>query len=109
VIGFPHGSSTLDVKHFEARRAVEEGGKEIDMVVNIGRVKSGKWEFVRHEIETVNKLVVEMDAILKVIFENDCTLIRHPIPFRSGFCFLGCFIFFLFALLNLILLVGERT
>lgn len=43
VIGFPHGNSTLEIKAFEARRAVEEGGKEIDMVVNIGRVKSGKW------------------------------------------------------------------
>ncbi|KAH9215889.1 hypothetical protein DL95DRAFT_363985 [Leptodontidium sp. 2 PMI_412] len=71
VIGFPHGNSTLEVKTFEARRAVEEGGKEIDMVVNIGRVKSGKWEFVRHEIETVNRTVVEHGAVLKVIFEND--------------------------------------
>ncbi|KAK0130321.1 hypothetical protein ONS96_000842 [Cadophora gregata f. sp. sojae] len=71
VIGFPHGNSTLEVKAFEARRAVEEGGKEIDMVVNIGRVKSGKWEYVRHEIETLNKIVVERGAILKVIFEND--------------------------------------
>jgi len=42
------------------------------MVVNIGRVKSGKWEFVRHEIETLNRTVVERGAILKVIFENDC-------------------------------------
>ncbi|KAG4426032.1 hypothetical protein IFR04_000739 [Cadophora malorum] len=71
VIGFPHGNSTLEVKKFEAVRAVEEGGKEIDMVVNIGRVKSGKWEFVRHEIETLNRTVVERGAILKVIFEND--------------------------------------
>ncbi|KAH7389019.1 hypothetical protein BKA64DRAFT_127742 [Cadophora sp. MPI-SDFR-AT-0126] len=71
VIGFPHGNSTLEVKVFEARRAVEEGGKEIDMVVNIGRVKSGKWEFVRHEIERVNQTVVERGSILKVIFEND--------------------------------------
>jgi len=71
VIGFPHGNSTTEVKVFEARRAVEEGGKEIDMVVNVGRVLSGKWEFVKGEIEKVNEAVVERGAILKVIFEND--------------------------------------
>ncbi|KAL2062893.1 hypothetical protein VTL71DRAFT_5965 [Oculimacula yallundae] len=71
VIGFPHGNSTVEVKAFEAKRAVEEGGNEIDMVVNIGRVRSGKWEYVRHEIEVMNKIVVERGAILKVIFEND--------------------------------------
>jgi deoxyribose-phosphate aldolase len=72
VIGFPHGNSTTEVKVFEATKAVEEGGKEIDMVVNVGRVLSGKWEFVKGEIEKVNQAVVERGAILKVIFENDC-------------------------------------
>ncbi|CZT43181.1 probable deoxyribose-phosphate aldolase [Rhynchosporium secalis] len=71
VIGFPHGNSTVEIKAFEAKRAVEEGGNEIDMVVNIGRVRSGKWEFVRHEIETVHKVVTGRGATLKVIFEND--------------------------------------
>lgn len=71
VIGFPHGNSTTEVKVFEARRAAEEGGKEIDMVVNIGRVLSGKWEYVKNEIKKVNEAVVEAGAILKVIFEND--------------------------------------
>lgn len=74
VIGFPHGNSTTEVKMFEARRAVEEGGNEIDMVVNIGRVLSGKWEFVEKEIKLINEVVVEKGAILKVIFENDCKL-----------------------------------
>lgn len=72
VIGFPHGNSTTEVKVFEARRAVYEGGSEIDMVVNIGRVQSGKWEYVKNEICKVNEVVVEGGAILKVIFENDC-------------------------------------
>jgi len=71
VIGFPHGNSTTEVKVFEARRAVYEGGREVDMVVNIGRVKSGKWEYVENEISKVNEVVVEGGAILKVIFEND--------------------------------------
>lgn len=72
VIAFPHGNSTTDVKLFEAINAVSEGGVEIDMVVNIGRVLSEKWEYVAHEIRVVNQAVVERGAILKVIFENDC-------------------------------------
>ena len=82
VIGFPHGNSTTEVKIFEARRAAEEGGKEIDMVVNIGRVLSGKWEYVTNEIALVNKAVIEKGAILKVIFENDCKL--WPISWAFG-------------------------
>jgi deoxyribose-phosphate aldolase len=78
VIGFPHGNSTTEVKVFEASRAADEGGKEIDMVVNVGRVLSGKWEFVKGEIEKVNAAVVERGAILKVIFENDCKY-RNPL------------------------------
>jgi len=71
VIGFPHGNSTTEVKVFEAVRAVEEGGKEIDMVVNVGRVLSGKWEYVAHEIRLVNQAVTGRGSVLKVIFEND--------------------------------------
>ncbi|KAE8447833.1 hypothetical protein EG329_010062 [Mollisiaceae sp. DMI_Dod_QoI] len=71
VIGFPHGNSTTEVKVFEAVRAVEEGGKEIDMVVNVGRVLSGKWEYVKHEIRLVNQAVTSRGSVLKVIFEND--------------------------------------
>lgn len=76
MIGFPHGNSTTEVKVFEARRAVEEGGNEIDMVVNIGRVLSGKWEYVEKEIRAINKVVVDSGAILKVIFENDCEFLN---------------------------------
>jgi len=79
VIGFPHGNSTTEVKMFEAQRAVEEGGNEIDMVVNIGRVLSGKWEFVEKEIRLINQVVVERGAILKVIFENDYLQDEHII------------------------------
>src|SRR4051794_11716597 len=46
VIGFPAGNSTLEVKVFEAERAVEAGGHEIDMVVNVGKVLSKDWEYV---------------------------------------------------------------
>ncbi len=72
VIGFPHGNSTTEVKVFEARRAVKEGGKEVDMVINIGKALSGEWGYVETEIDEVNRAVVDEGAVLKVIFENDC-------------------------------------
>ncbi|TVY43125.1 Deoxyribose-phosphate aldolase [Lachnellula occidentalis] len=71
VVGFPHGGSTPEVKLFETKRAVYEGGKEVDFVINIGRARSGKWEFVKYEIFRVNEAAVEGGAILKVIFENE--------------------------------------
>lgn len=71
VIGFPAGNSSTAVKVFEAARAVEEGGKEVDMVVNVGKVLSGDWAYVRAEIEQVNAAVVRGGAVLKVIFETD--------------------------------------
>ncbi|PVH75084.1 deoxyribose-phosphate aldolase-like protein [Cadophora sp. DSE1049] len=71
VIGFPAGNSTTEVKVFEATRAAEAGGKEIDMVINIGKALSGEWEYVATEVQAVNSAVVAKGAILKVIFEND--------------------------------------
>lgn len=82
MIGFPHGNSTTEVKVFEAGRAAEMGGQEIDMVVNIGKVLSGEWEYVKDEIAQINKTVVEKGAILKVIFENDCSL-AFLLPLRG--------------------------
>lgn len=72
VIGFPHGNSTTEIKVAEARNAARDGGDEIDMVVNIGKVLGGEWEYVREEIRAVNEVVTRgYGAILKVIFEND--------------------------------------
>ena len=71
VIGFPHGSSTREVKLFETRKAIEDGATEIDMVVNIGKVLGEEWEEVEQEIKAINDLCVTNGAILKVIFEND--------------------------------------
>jgi deoxyribose-phosphate aldolase len=72
VIGFPHGNSTTQVKVFEATEAAKAGGKEIDMVINLGKALSGEWEYVEGEIGEVNAVVATHGAILKVIFENDC-------------------------------------
>lgn len=77
VIGFPHGNSTMDIKVQEAAAAVSAGGQEIYMVVNIGKVLGEDWNYVRKEIECVNKVVIQHGAILKVIFENDYLQHRH--------------------------------
>lgn len=71
VIAFPHGNSTTSIKVREAVEAVAAGASEIDMVVNIGKVLGGDWDYVSDEIEAVNALVARGGAILKVIFEND--------------------------------------
>jgi deoxyribose-phosphate aldolase len=71
VVGFPHGSSRLDLKVREASSAMIDGAEELDVVVNIGKVLSGDWDYVAEEIREVNQVVVGGGAILKVIFEND--------------------------------------
>ena len=53
VIGFPLGANTIRVKEMEALIAVEDGADEIDMVINIGAVKNGDYEYVRNEIEDI--------------------------------------------------------
>ncbi len=71
VIGFPHGSNTTDLKIIETIEACRNGATEIDMVVNIGKVIGGDWDFVEQEIEQINNACFEQTAALKVIFEND--------------------------------------
>jgi deoxyribose-phosphate aldolase len=70
VVGFPHGSSTTEAKAFETERAVELGAREIDMVLNIGRLRSGRADEVREDIAAVVRVARRKDAIVKVIFEN---------------------------------------
>ena len=71
VIGFPHGNSAISVKEAETVQACRDGAVEIDMVVNIGKVLGGDWDYVQREIATIKKVCSEHGAILKVIFEND--------------------------------------
>ncbi len=71
VIGFPHGNSTIDIKSEETKRACKDGAREIDMVVNIGKVLSEDWKYIENEIDAVLKECRHFKAILKVIFEND--------------------------------------
>jgi deoxyribose-phosphate aldolase len=71
VIGFPHGNSTINIKVTETLDAIKNGAAEIDMVVNIGKVLSEDWIFVREELKSINNACTHNNAILKVIFEND--------------------------------------
>ena len=71
VIGFPHGNSRIDVKVFEAERAIDDGAEEIDMVVNTGKVLSEDWDYVNNEIGSIVAVTKKHGAALKVIFEND--------------------------------------
>ena len=70
VVGFPHGSSTTATKAFEAERALDDGAHELDMVLNIARLRSGRDDEVRGEIATIVELAAGRGAIVKVILEN---------------------------------------
>ena len=71
VVGFPHGSSKLEIKTFEAETACQDGAKELDLVLNIGKVLSSHWDYVEAEVRTVKECARRNKALLKVIFEND--------------------------------------
>lgn len=71
VTGFPQGNSTIEVKVFETEQACRDGAQEIDMVMNIGKVLSGDWEYIDREIGAIVRVTKSHDAALKVIFEND--------------------------------------
>jgi len=79
VIGFPHGNGTTGIKVAETEQAILDGASEIDMVINIGKVLGGDWDFVRAEIGAVNQACLHNGAILKVIFETDYLQDRHII------------------------------
>jgi len=69
-IGFPHGGHTTAVKVAEAKQALADGGQELDMVVNISKVLSGDWEYVRTDLAAVIDLTHQHNQKVKVIFEN---------------------------------------
>ena len=69
VIGFPFGAATSEVKAMEARRAIRDGAREIDMVINIGALKSGMRDVVREDIAKVSDACHEGGTLNKVIIE----------------------------------------
>jgi deoxyribose-phosphate aldolase len=70
VIGFPLGATLPDVKAYEARRAIFDGAREVDMVINVGALKSGDDCLVEHDIRSVVTVAHENSAICKVIIET---------------------------------------
>jgi deoxyribose-phosphate aldolase len=78
-IGFPHGGHTTAIKVAEAKQALDDGGIELDMVVNIGKVLSGDWNYVRDDIRAVVEVTHERGGIVKVIFENYYLQDEHKI------------------------------
>ncbi len=69
VIGFPHGSTTTRCKVFEAREAIENGAVELDMVINIGKLISEDYDYVKNEIESIVQTAHEKNVEVKVIIE----------------------------------------
>jgi deoxyribose-phosphate aldolase len=69
VVGFPLGATTPDVKQYETRRALFDGAREIDMVINVGALKSGDLRLVERDIEAVTGPCREAGALSKVIIE----------------------------------------
>jgi deoxyribose-phosphate aldolase len=69
-IGFPHGNHATETKVFEARRTLADGATELDMVLQIGALKSGRDQDVEDDIRAVVEVAHAAGAIVKVIFEN---------------------------------------
>ncbi len=69
VVGFPLGATTPDVKNYETRRVIFDGAREVDMVINVGALKSGDVRLVEQDIEAVAQPCREAGVISKVIIE----------------------------------------
>jgi deoxyribose-phosphate aldolase len=69
VVGFPLGATTSDTKHYETRRAIFDGAREIDMVINVGALKSAELRVVEQDIEAVTLPCREVGVVSKIIIE----------------------------------------
>jgi len=78
-IGFPHGGHTTAIKVAEAQQALEDGGQELDMVVNLSKVLSEDWDYVRADIQAVVEVAHADGQKVKVIFENSYLNETHKI------------------------------
>lgn len=100
VIGFPNGYNTTAVKVFEARDAVKNGAQEIDMVINLGWVKEGRYDWIKEEIQAVKdacggkllKVIIETCllteeekiAMCKAVSETGADFIKTSTGFSTG-------------------------
>lgn len=70
VVGFPLGASTMETKRFEAMKAIAEGAREIDMVINVSAIKSNEWQYVLDDMSSLSQVVHQQGGLLKVILET---------------------------------------
>jgi deoxyribose-phosphate aldolase len=84
-IGFPHGGHVTAIKVAEAEQAINDGARELDMVVNIGKVLSSDWVYVAKDIESVTEKAHSHQALVKVIFET-CLLSNAHKEQLCGIC-----------------------
>lgn len=70
VISFPFGTSSTDIKVEEAKKAIEAGAEEIDMVINVGKLLEGNLEYTQNEVSAITKVCHEKNVLLKVIVET---------------------------------------
>lgn len=85
VIGFPLGAMLSSAKAFEAEKAIEAGADEIDMVINVGFLKSKKLDLVKADIQAVHDVTKAHNKLLKVIFET-CLLTPEEIEQVALIC-----------------------
>lgn len=78
VVGFPHGSNRAETKAFESRLAIQDGAKEIDMVMNIGQFLAGNYDTVQKDIEAVVAEAKKAKVLVKVIMET-CYLSKEQV------------------------------
>ena len=84
VVGFPLGATDTDTKVFEAKKAIENGASEVDMVINIGKLKSGDYDYVQQEIAAIKQAIGH--HVLKVIIET-CLLTQEE---KERMCQIVC-------------------
>lgn len=78
VVGFPLGACSTESKVFETKYACENGSSEVDMVINVGMLKSKNYNYVQHDIAEVVKIAHSYDSLVKVIIET-CLLSEDEI------------------------------
>ncbi len=70
VIGFPHGTTTTQTKVGETKEAIADGAVELDVVLNIAKLKSKDYDYVKRDLEAVTSTAHAQNVLVKVIFEN---------------------------------------
>lgn len=85
IIGFPHGTTTTLTKVTEAKEAIENGAMELDVVLNIGKLKSKDFKYVKQDLQAVAEIAKKNKVVLKIIFEN-CYLSEDEIIAACKIC-----------------------